>query len=65
MFEDKYPGIALALTSILDITLKLPKSLFAMSKKSVGKTPPVLDITSSMLKQFVKSLERAYGDFTK
>jgi hypothetical protein len=65
LLEEEYPGVASALAGMLDITLELLKSLAAISKKNTSIAPPILDAMSSTLKQFVKSIEKAYRNFSK
>ncbi len=60
LLEEEYPGIASALAGMLDITLELSKALITPTKRNTTIAPPVLDIMSSTLKQFVKSIEKTY-----
>ena len=60
LLEEEYPGIASALAGMLDITLELSKSLSIPTKRNATIAPLVLDIISSTLKQFVKSMEKTY-----
>ena len=65
LLEEEYPGVASALASMLDITLELSKSLATSTKKNTSIAPSVLDVMSSTLKQFVKSIEKTYRSLTK
>ncbi len=65
LLEEEYPGIASALASMLDITLELSKSLTTSTKRNTTIAPSVLDIMSSTLKQFVKSIEKTYISLRK
>jgi len=65
LLEEEYPGIASALASMLDITLELSKSLTTPTKRDTTIEPSVLDMMSSTLKQFVKSIEKTYMNLNK
>jgi len=65
LLEEEYSGIASALAGMLDITLELSKSLIASTKKDATIPYSVLDIMSSTLKQFVKSVEKTYVGLKK
>ena len=65
LLEEEYPGVASALASMLDVTLVLSKSLTTSTKNNTSITPLVLDVMSSTLKQFLKSIEKTYRNLNK